>query len=347
MAQDSTQTTNDGPYVFYKDIHLHVQYIKDSTVRTDTMLADMKNGLSLPVQFSDRPEWDFEVPLQTELQSPPVEYRMPDKLLIVSDIEGEFGAFRALLLANKIIDEKYNWNFGKGHLVIAGDLFDRGSTVVEYLWLLYKLEQDAREHGGMVHVILGNHDIMNLSGDYRYVQPKYTVHAALMQRAYQDLFDSQTELGRWLRTKNIIEKVGDLLVLHGGVSQDVNQQGLSLAEINNRSRPYYATPHAQVPEQVQPFMSRSGLFWYRGYFAEPKASMEQVDSTLRIFGVQHIVVGHTIVDSVVSTHYDGKVIAVDVNQHDGQHQALLLDHGKYYRVDEHGNRELLEDKKEK
>ncbi|PUZ24620.1 Calcineurin-like phosphoesterase [Chitinophaga costaii] len=345
MAQDSTRTTYDGPYVFYIDGDLHVQHIRDTTVHTDTLSAEMKPGLALPVIFSDLPAWNFEVPLQTELHSPPVQYAAPEKVLILSDIEGEFGAFRALLLANKVIDEQYNWTFGKGHLVIAGDLFDRGSTVVEYLWLLYKLEQVAPLDGGYVHVILGNHDIMNLSGDFRYVQPKYAAHATLLQRSYHDLYSENTELGRWLRTKNIVEKIGDLLVLHGGVSPAVNERAMSLADINASSRPFYATPHAQVPDSMQLFLGRNGLFWYRGYFAEPRASQQTVDSTLQLYGVHKIVVGHTIVDSLVTTHYEGKVIAVDVNQHEGIHQALLIERGKYYRVNEKGNRELLDPKK--
>ncbi|HEY0274015.1 MAG TPA: metallophosphoesterase [Chitinophaga sp.] len=342
MAQDSTRTTNDGPYVFYSGGDLHVQYIRDSTVHTDTLPASMKPGLALPVTFSDLPAWNFDVPLQAELHSPPVQYEAPGKMLILSDIEGEFGAFRALLLANKVIDEQYNWIFGKGHLVIAGDLFDRGSTVVEYLWLLYKLEQAAPLDGGYVHVILGNHDIMNLSGDFRYVQPKYMAHAALLQRSYQDLYAESTELGRWLRTKNIIEKIGNLLVLHGGVSAAVNGRAMPLADINARSRAFYATPHAQVPDSMQLFLGRDGLFWYRGYFTDPKATEAQIDSTLQLYGVHKIVVGHTIVDSLVTTHYGGKVIAVDVDQHDGIHQALLIDRGRYYRVNAKGNREPLD-----
>lgn len=344
MAQDSTRSTNDGPYVFYTGEHLLIQHIADQQVLTDTLLPDLRSGLSLPVTFSDLPHWDFSVPLQAELHSAPVIYDAPEKLLILSDIEGEFGAFRALLIANKVIDEKYNWTFGKGHLVIAGDLFDRGSTVVEYLWLLYKLEQEAPLKGGFVHVILGNHDIMNLSGDFRYVQPRYTEHAALMKREYHDLYNESTELGRWLRTKNIIEKIGDLLVMHGGISPEVNVRAMPIADINARCRPFYATPHTEVPDSMQLFMGRSGVFWYRGYFAEPLATTEQVDSTLHLYGVKKIVVGHTIVDKKISTRYDGKVIAVDVNQHDGDHQALLIERGKYYRVDEKGEKELLDKK---
>ena len=64
------------------------------------------------------------------------------------------------------MDSACHWTFGKGHLVICGDLFDRGNDVTAELWLLYKLEEEAKEKGGYVHTILGNHEIMNLSGDF-------------------------------------------------------------------------------------------------------------------------------------------------------------------------------------
>ena len=83
-------------------------------------------------------------------------------MFVLSDIEGEFAAFKSLMQGNGIMDQNYKWTFGDGHLVICGDLFDRGNRVTEYLWLLYKLEDEAKAQGGYVHVILGNHDIMNL-----------------------------------------------------------------------------------------------------------------------------------------------------------------------------------------
>jgi hypothetical protein len=51
------------------------------------------------------------------------------KMLILSDIEGNFGAFRKLLQANHVIDDNFNWTFEKNHLVLIGDFVDRGTMV--------------------------------------------------------------------------------------------------------------------------------------------------------------------------------------------------------------------------
>jgi hypothetical protein len=130
--------------------------------------------------------------------------------------------------------------------VICGDLFDRGKDVTAYLWLLYKLDAQAKAAGRYEHVILGNHDIMNLSGDYRFVDSKYFMAATVMSKNYQELYAANTELSRWLRSKNIVEKVGDMLFINAGISTDVNNLKMSLPDINVICRPFYDRPRKDI-----------------------------------------------------------------------------------------------------
>ncbi len=53
-----------------------------------------------------------------------------EKLLVLSDIEGEFDGFRKLMLQRGVMDSMFNWTFGKNHLVLVGDHFDRGNDVI-------------------------------------------------------------------------------------------------------------------------------------------------------------------------------------------------------------------------
>ena len=94
-------------------------------------------------------------------------YKNVKKVAALSDIHGQFDLAVKLLVNNKIIDKKLNWRFGKGHLVIAGDIFDRGPKVHETLLLIYKLAQQAKKKGGRVHFLLGNHEYMVLHNDLR------------------------------------------------------------------------------------------------------------------------------------------------------------------------------------
>ena len=60
-----------------------------------------------------------------------------DSISVISDIHGEYNRYINLLKALGIIDQNLNWKFGKGHLVVLGDTFDRGNMVTEILWHLF------------------------------------------------------------------------------------------------------------------------------------------------------------------------------------------------------------------
>jgi hypothetical protein len=340
-GQDSSLT--DGPYVFYNPNSIVTLSITNGKLKKDSV--DVRGGKIqlLSVAVPGRPNTFFSVPLKASLNKEAPMYRGAEKLLVLSDIEGTFEGMNKLLLVGGVIDNDFKWTFGAGHLVVCGDLFDRGVDVTACLWLLYKLEDEAKANGGYVHVILGNHEIMNLSEDYRYVHPKYMQAAALMGKRYQDLYTANTELGRWLRTKNIMERIGNNLFVHGGISQTINEMNLSLKEINNQVRPFYDMSGYDSllnEKHVLPFFGDTSPFWYRGYFFEPRASSDQVDSTLRLFNVKHIIVGHDLVDSI-QTIYNGKIVAIDVNYHIRNYEALAIEKDALYSMDVAGEKKRL------
>ncbi len=102
-----------------------------------------------------------------------------DSIGVITDIHGEYNIYIDLLKAAGIIDRNLNWKFGKGHLVVLGDIFDRGSMVNEVLWHLFGLEKQAEKAGGMVHVLLGNHEFLVLRKDLSFINEKYKEDEAI------------------------------------------------------------------------------------------------------------------------------------------------------------------------
>jgi hypothetical protein len=341
----SQDKITDGPYAFYSDGKILVKSLVNNKLKQNSFSIDQAAQNPVLVQFQDHSKWNFSVQIRNEEKNEPASFAAVSKLLVLSDIEGEFEPFRNLLLEAKVIDKDYNWIFDTGHLVICGDLFDRGEEVAQYLWLLYKLDGEAKTKGGYVHVILGNHDIMNLYGDFRYVEPKYFEVAKLMETNYGEFYTAGTVLGKWLRTKNIIEKIGNLLCLHAGISPEVNNLALSIEEINNLARGNYDNAKMDFTDNNISvlFGGHTSPFWYRGYYVSPQAPLSQIDSTLTKFGVQHIITGHTIIADTISTHYNGKVFNVDLQLHKDNRKAeaiLILDK-QFYRINEKGKRKFL------
>ena len=336
----------DGPYIIYRKdtIFIHSVYEGGTLrkLRTDTSFTAAKKEIRLTVPTGNPHEF-FTVNLKARLPQEKTEYRKVPRQLAISDMEGDLKGFLRLLKGNKVIDQQLNWTFGDGHLVLTGDFFDRGKQVTELLWFIYSLEEKAKEAGGYVHFILGNHEIMNLNGDFRYVHPRYMEHAALMKLDYLSLFDERSELGRWLRTKNIVEKVGEVLYMHGGISSEVNLFNSAAPKINELARPYYGDTSYRYPDvYVEILYSELGPFWYRGYYTgAPKATEAQIDSTLSIFGARYIATGHTIIRDTISTWFNNKLFNTDVPHSKGFSEGLLIEKGKFYRVSESGERFLI------
>jgi hypothetical protein len=275
----------------------------------------------------------------------------------MADTHGEFEIATELLQRNGVIDSGLHWSFGKGRLAILGDVFDRGAQQTELMWLFYQLEAEAARAGGAVHLALGNHEAMLLSGDERYLNPKYrSVATALGVQRYADLWSEQTLLGRWLRSKAAVFRLGDYLCLHGGISREVVDRGLKIADINRAVRASLSGA-TDLPdterERIAFVMGRSGPLWYRGYFADAAreqgfalATPADVDIVRDTYKVSRILVGHTIVPTVTPM-YDGHVIAVQVYPHREEKTAapvmegLLIKRGKLFRARIDGTQEPL------
>lgn len=333
----------DGPYVLYRNDSVFVKYIENSngvkSVRTDSMPVASGGNATLLVN-TEEPGKTFSVSLKSKLSNEKAEYSGVKKMLVISDIEGNFTALRKLLQANGVIDENFNWTFSKGHVVFTGDFVDRGTMVTEVLWLIYSLEEKAKTAGGYVHYILGNHEIMNMSGDLRYVQARYPEHAALMNQPYKQLFGPDTEIGRWLATKNVVERVGNILFAHAGISPYLNEMLIPLKKLNDMIRPHYRDSAVEYTDPfLDIFFSDLGPFWYRGYYmGYPKATIEQIDSTLKFYNVRHISTGHTIIAKNISSLYGEKLFNTDVHHADGHSEALLVENGKFSRVNDAGEK---------
>ncbi len=330
------QLSTDGPHIFRdagEIVYVKGRRKKFSIVRE--RFAHIPDSLTCYVNAQDT----FRFKLQTGYHTDTCIYPMPARLLAISDIEGNFKAFKDLLVGNHVTDKDLNWIYGNGHLVLVGDFVDRGTEVTQCLWLIYKLEQEAAMHGGKVHYILGNHELMNFHGNAKYVRGKYLELIRRRKMLYRQLFAANTELGKWMRTKNTIEQIGGIIFVHGGISPRVADKGYTLPQINALTRRYIDVPQKQITSgDAALLLGRKGILWYRGLvtvYGIQKISGREVDEIVQEMHCKTIAVGHTVVKDV-STDFDGKVIRLNVKHASCEPQALYIENGKYYRTNTKG-----------
>lgn len=339
---------DDGPHVFWEDPtsvlileHIDGQLtstrLKDLTKPTDVKTAHP----AVPMIRIDPGGYD----------APASTWPMPKRLLVVSDLEGNHDAFIAFLTANGVIDEAGNWSWGDGHLVFDGDIVDRGDQVTEILWLIHRLQREAKAAGGRVHYVLGNHETMVMAGDLRYIHPKYVVTSKRFGRAYEELLGPDTELGRWLRSQNTVVRVGDFLFVHAGYSPELDTLALEPDEINQRIRDTIGPPAWPARDQLEPHLiwHQQGPMWYRGHFDAyaagwgGKPTDEQLNAILERNGVKHIVIGHTVVEDIGWLDAKKRVLGIDVKwSKPGEGEGLLVEDGVIHAVDMTGKKRTIE-----
>ncbi len=95
-----------------------------------------------------------------------------ERIVAIGDLHGDYDNFVKILTEIPVVDQGLHWAAGNTHLVQMGDIMDRGPDAKNILDLLMKLEKEAEKAGGKVHVLLGNHEEMNITGIvFRY--PEY------------------------------------------------------------------------------------------------------------------------------------------------------------------------------
>jgi hypothetical protein len=343
----------DGPYVFFKnDSTLSVNYLKGRK-RDGFSVDSFEQPLTskrLITCYHPLDSTHFSFTMNDRIQQPPISYEDNQPVLAISDIEGNYLTFRDFLIKNGVINEQLSWTFGKGHLVLVGDFVDRGYFVTQVLWFIYKLEQDAAEAGGRVHFIIGNHELKTMEGNYMSAAIKYFFAAALLGKQQYELYTEESVIGRWLASKNAMEKINGNLFVHGGIHPDIAQSRRSIDNINQIIRESYGQTYYPKPDSTFEQLVRStetGPCWYRGYFKDDLTE-EQIDDQLEAFDVNTIVVGHTL-NWKVKSLYNEKVIGIDV-KHPQDHrkswpnngsQGLLIENGQYFRLSDSGERTEL------
>lgn len=341
----------DGPYIIYKG--------NSATIITANnngkVSSKQYNIKSLPDSIeviSENGNHRFTTPLH-KITTPPDTYDQPQQIYVISDPHGNMDAFVSILKAGKVINDKYEWIYGKNHLFIIGDIFDRGSDVLPILWLCYKLDYEAAKAGGTLHFTNGNHEDMVLSGNYKYTIQKYRDIAKELKMEYKQLFSNDTELGRWIRSKNIIEKIGPYLFVHAGISTNLAKRNVSITDINDTMRMYFGVGKKNIKDTVSiaySLFDRSGPIWYRGLVLNDEKyspiSQKDLDNILSLYEVDRIIVGHTIFDSIEKKH-TGKVITVNVDNNENMEKqrprALLIEGKKFTTITDEGIKRKLSD----
>jgi len=269
-----------------------------------------------------------------------------DRVVAVGDLHGDYEQTIAVLRSAGLIDDNLNWAGGQTCLVQNGDVVDRGPAPRKIMDLLMKLESQAKEQGGYVHCLIGNHEAMNLQGDFRYVSPEAFAEFSKPDKPspsdlghppgyteYKRQLSPDGTYGRWIRKHNVAIRIGDTIFVHGGIGPKFVKY--SLRELNDRAREELSHLPAR---QDGVLWDPEGPLWYRGMARGNEEILRPV--VLAVLNGSHaarIVIGHTFTDGAVTPNFGGKIIMIDIGLARLYDQftrlaCLVIEHGKPYAL---------------
>jgi hypothetical protein len=341
-ADASKIIISDGPYIYYENDSLKAFWITKNLLEKEYVNPEnfpvLKKKFNLTFNFGDL------YATRNIKQNHNQRFSKVDSIGIIGDIHGGYKTYIDLLKSMGIIDKDLNWKFGKGHLMVTGDIFDRGDKVTEVLWHLFGLEKQAEDAGGEVHLLLGNHELMVIDNELSYINNKYKKVEELSGKGYNELYSASYILGSWLRSKPVIVTINDILFVHAGLSSEMVQRKMNTKRVNQLfGDDLNGRPLDSISANIDlPFLFTDlGPIWYRGYFSGTDFNESKLDSILNYYGKKHIIVGHTTIQTITSL-YNYKIIGVDTGIMFGKSPEMLLyKEGVFYRSSLIGTRTKL------
>lgn len=347
--RDSLQSIDEIPQIFYKNNGVDVLWVKNGKTHLisssdpkdfDEKVKELELSYNIPLQAA----LNYSIPIRTSEKDYEEKYKNIEKFLAISDIHGQYSLFEQLLREHGIIDTKGNWIYGKGHLIINGDIFDRGDGVTEALWLTFKLQHQAKLVGGKVHYLMGNHELMVFDNDLRYINEKYRLTSEILGIPYDRQFSENSFFGRWIKQSPIMVRINDVMFTHAGISPDFIDRELKPEKVNQLFVDSIFTQEKKIyrNNDLLNFLSRTnGPLWYRGYFKDEDLSNKDIDHVLSYLEVNKIIIGHTSHKEIVSL-FDGRILGIDSSIKNGKNgEVLIFENGKYYRGQVGGKRVRL------
>lgn len=290
-----------------------------------------------------------------------------ERVVAIGDIHGDYENFLKVLQEANVVNRRGNWIASETHLVQLGDVPDRGPDTDKAIALLQKLEKQAERDGGKVHVLIGNHEAMNIYGDLRYVAPgEYAAFRTRNSRRVRDNFYERDIAQRKLADPEFVAggefrqqweqsiplgmlehrfawgaegDVGKWVRQHNAVIK-INRTlflhagispedlGMSITEINEQIR---FELNGGLGEERGLSEKETGPLWYRGLaLNEEEIEKAHLELLLATYDVDRVVVGHTPGSGTIVPRFEGRVLIIDAglsSYYGGFRASLLLENG--------------------
>ena len=256
----------------------------------------------------------------------PTDLEAPPRMIVIGDLHGDIAMLCSCLYMASIINTKMEWiaQPPNTYVVQMGDQLDSVSRDSQEPWeklddvklmeFTDKLDQVARKKGGRFISMIGNHELMNLQGNFMYVSSHSMARSGGSQGRFQR-FKPGGSYATLLSKRNVIQKIGSLLFCHAGLlPHHLDLVGNHLETINNLYRKFALNqPMNPMEEHMvnELFVSELSLLWNRLYLNTTPEMDQVLQLTLEKTQTRHMMIGHNPVPHITPL-YGFKLWLTDV-----------------------------------
>lgn len=236
------------------------------------------------------------------------------RIIVIGDIHGDWAALKSALKVAGVTNHHNDWTGHGTHVVQVGDLVDRAirggsgderseSRILQHL---LDLKVKAQQAGDDVHLLLGNHELMNVMGNFSYVSPMGMTDFDGQRR---EAFRPGGPVAKKLACNaNAVVQIGSWIFSHAGVTSKVSRT-YTMDEVNGHIRDYLLGNTAL--NRDHPIMD---LFWHRKYGNEGACPL--VRDALSNWKARNMAIGHTVQNHGINSICDESLWKVDTGMSD-------------------------------
>ena len=265
-------------------------------------------------------------------------YPATQRIIAIGDLHGDLSVTIKILKYAKIIDEKYNWIAEPPNTIVVqvGDQLDscRPSNIIKcgkngdykknrkgdlfIFKFLYNINERAKKKGGKVINLLGNHELMNVEGDFRFQSKNDIKSVIALSNLYNNninyqydlrklLFKPGGDIARFMAcTRQSAVIIGSNLFVHAGIVPDLAKKYkihdintiirkwlLNIINIENDKRNIGSVKDILRNINQSPFWVRIFGMIPKDIDIDNEDCKKYLQPTLKLYDVSNMIVGHT------------------------------------------------------
>jgi hypothetical protein len=242
------------------------------------------------------------------------------RVFSVGDLHGDFAQTWSILTGIGLMDGSGHWAGGHNILVQTGDVVDRGSDARKIYEALFRLQDEAPLSGGKVILLLGNHELMNMEGDFRYTTSADTEQLGGNIANRTHAFGTEGWPGKELRRRGLaVARIGrthgfthPVIFTHAGIQPSIAEAFASVGQhgndgentdpgqdvvdaINDAVHKYLSAGTTDKVQEHMMLFGDSSPFWTRHFARSPDPGRvcHDLEQSLNVVDGVRMVVGHT------------------------------------------------------